>query len=384
MASAQVMNQLQNEVHDTQEASDKLEAGTMETETQPLLESISEKKDSWQNLQQGMQLIFWAGAVIIASSVLINYNKYLMHQDRFPFPMALVMLHNFTGTLFALVLLKLWPSLFPALTEPSQMVTLDRSFIFGKAGPVAFCFAGSLVLSNTAYRYANVAFLQMIKQTNVVTVYLISLVVGTEVFKLNLLLVLISIMLATACTIRGELNFSMLGLMVQGACGIVESTKIVIQGVLLAGKGQKLDPLTFVLVISPLCFCCLSVIVGVHVVHPLFFVQLPTWSNFVACKWLLIGNVVVAFSLNLIIANFLKRGSPLSFTCTNLIKDAMIVIASSAVLGEAVSKGQSAAFCCQLFLIGLWSLMKSFPDYFQDGVFLGLQRILSNAHGKVK
>ncbi|CAJ1396794.1 unnamed protein product [Effrenium voratum] len=317
---------------------------------------------------------FWSVALIFVSAALINYNKFLMNPSRFPYPVVLVFLHMLSGSLLGCALFLAKPSLFPALSDPDKKVIIDTEFMTFRVLPVGLTFATSLILSNTAYKYASVAFLQMIKQSNVIIVFIFSLMIGLEKYRTNLVVVLLCIMLATGLTVQGELHFSMLGLSVQLCCNFVESAKVVMQGVLLAGAGRKLDPLSFVAVVSPVCCLCLGGLLFVHsYVTPISFLTLPEWSAFHQCGYLLAGNIVVAFLLNVVVANFLKHGSPLSFLLTNLIKDALIVSASSLIFGDPITLQQSIAFILQLFFITLWSLMKSFPDVIeQQGLVKGV------------
>ncbi|CAE7297638.1 unnamed protein product [Symbiodinium natans] len=147
-------------------------------------------------------------------------------------------------------------------------------------------------------------------------------------------------------------------------CNFAESSKIVMQGVLLSGA-VRLDPMSFVAVVSPLCGAFVG---GLILLQPqvagFALVALPTAETLRRCSALLAGNVLCAFFLNLVIANYLKNGSPVAFILTNLVKDALIVVASSLAFGDDVSLLQSCAFSVQLSFIALWSMMKANPTAF--------------------
>jgi len=316
--------------------------------------------------------VFWSVALVACSATLISYNKYLIHPARFPYPVVLVFLHMMGGSVLSGALLATCPSLFPALTDLDKKVDLSPSFLTRRVLPVGLAFTTSLILSNTAYQYASVAFLQMVKQSNVIIVFVLSLIIGIEQFRARMVLVLFCVMIATTLTIHGEVNFSFTGLSVQLACNFAESSKVVMQGILLAGAGRKLDPLSFVATVSPMCCMCLA---GILFLQPhaqaLSWIAMPTAETIQTCGFLLAGNVLCAFALNLVIANYLKHGSPLSFLLTNLVKDAMIVVVSSATFGEHVSLQQAIAFPAQLSFIFLWSLMKANPEAFDKGGLIG-------------
>merc|ERR1719246_409186 len=169
-----------------------------------------------------MKVIGLGSLMIMCSVGLINFNKYLISSKTFPFPMYLVLMDTITGTVFASILYRVQPSLFPSLSDPMSSIRLNPEVVARKALPVAIAFAGNLVLSNMAYMYATVAFLQFMKEGNVVLVYIASLIAGLEFFKCRALGVLLFIMAATTACIEGELHFSTMGFLIQGSSQIFE------------------------------------------------------------------------------------------------------------------------------------------------------------------
>ncbi|CAK9048254.1 unnamed protein product [Durusdinium trenchii] len=255
-----------------------------------------------------------------------------MSPSRFPYPMVLVSLHMSCGSLLSCGLYMAMPTLFTALTDPDKKVAVDATFLWSRVLPVGLAFATSLICSNVAYEYASVPFLQMVKQSNVIIVFFLSLLAGLEQFRSNLALVLLCIVVATAFTVNGELRFSLTG------WGMLT-------GVVLLGSFNHW--------------------------HAAQFAAIPSLETFQQC------NVAVAFLLNVITANFLKHGSPLSLLLTNLIKDAFIVVAGCAIFSDPISIEQGFAFVAQLFFIFLWSMMKAFPDVFEkEGLWQGISSLL--------
>lgn len=326
---------------------------------------------------------FMLGCLVVGCSAgLINFNKYLLQPGRFPFPIALVILHTFFASICCCFLLPLKPAWFPSLTDSAKKVSIDKSFLATRVVPVAAFFTGQLVLSNMAFKYASVPFLQMMKEGNVIIVYLLSLVVALEVWNVRQATLLLFIFGATLISLRGEVHLSVAGVAIQGASCLCESGKIIMQGVLLTGAGRKLDALSYVLVVSPVCFALLSALAITILSFPsatlaLPEIQFPRWSDIEACRSLLAINVIIAVTLNVGIAAFIKLSSPLAFVIVGLAKDAMIVLASAVVLREPVSSMQAFGFTLQLLLISLWSVMKCLPEHFEDGIIIGLQRVVA-------
>eukprot|EP00929_Paragymnodinium_shiwhaense_P113392 TRINITY_DN81684_c0_g1_i1.p1 TRINITY_DN81684_c0_g1~~TRINITY_DN81684_c0_g1_i1.p1 ORF type:complete len:390 (+),score=92.23 TRINITY_DN81684_c0_g1_i1:151-1320(+) len=312
---------------------------------------------------------------VITSTGLIAFNKYLMDKDRFPFAVVLVMMHMAFCATFSGGLYLVKPDLFPSLSDPEKRLVVDTKLIITRALPLAFFFTGTLVLSNVAYLHSSVAFLQMMKEANLVLVYVFSLAFALEKFSWRNAQILFVILVATAMTIHGEVNFSLHGFLIQLGSQLMECMKIVLQVMLLTGQA-KLDVMSYVLLVTPLCFLLLAGAVCVlTVLRPNENFALPEWSDIVAWWPLLAANAMLAFTLNVAIALFMKWSSAVTYILAGIVKDAMIVICGSILLHEIITPVQTVGFAIQLGGIVVWSLMKAKPEKFEHGVLSGLQRI---------
>merc|ERR1719454_1874968 len=99
-----------------------------------------------------------------------------MRPYRFPHAIPLVLTHMIVCTVLTLLLRMVTPSLFPSLTDPDTRIEVDRKFMLKGVLPIGACFASSLVLGNMAYSYLGVAFIQMIKESNLVWVYILCII----------------------------------------------------------------------------------------------------------------------------------------------------------------------------------------------------------------
>jgi len=315
--------------------------------------------------------------MILASAGLINYNKYVM-TEAFPFAAHLVLCHMAFGSLCSLALYAFVPSLYPSLTDPAKKVSVDTMTLFTRAAPISVFFAGSLVLSNFAYLFASVAFLQMMKQGNVVIVYVLSLMVGLEMLRMRSVALLLFILVCTFMTVDGEINFSLTGFVVQAGSQLLECLRLILQSFLLSGN-MKLDVLTYNLIVMPLCCLVLLVlVVGNHYTNGLLMsgtLNEPTLSDFTTHWKLLLPNFILAFLLNVLIAVYIKVSSAMSMVLTSLLKDVLIVVLSVVMLGELVSQQQTLGFCLQMVGIFAWSMVKTFPKHFEDGFFTGFLNV---------
>lgn len=318
-------------------------------------------------------LLGLGGLYIVVSATMVAFNKYLIHEGRFPFAVPLVLLHAGFSSVCALVLFVVKPELFPSLTSRTERVPIDRDLILRGALPIALLFSVQLVLSNTAYLHSSMAFLQMMKESNLVLVYFFALAAAMEVFCWTKVKIILMIVLATTLTIHSELHFSWTGFVLQGTSQLFESSKIVLQVVLLSSAGRKLDVLTYVLIVMPVCFCVLgSILLTLVYVYPTEHLKTPRMSDIYEWWPLLALNACIAFALNLTIALFMKHSSPVGFILAGIVKDAFIVLASVCALHDPISMLQMVGFVSQLFLIWVWSIMKIYPDKFQGGILAGL------------
>lgn len=319
------------------------------------------------------------GALYIAtSSGLITFNKYLMHADRFPFSVSLVLMHSLFCSVLTGLLYLLRPSLFPSIAGPAEgRVAVDRELLLKGAAPIAFFFTAQLVLSNTAYLHSSVAFIQMMKESNLVFVYILSLLVAIERFKVTHVFILFFVLAATDLTIHGEKNFNLQGFVIQGLGQLFECARIVLQAVLLTSVGKKLDALSYVLLVMPLCFCFLAVsLIGLTFVWPNDNFPSPKMQDLYTWWPYLLLNSLIAFALNVVIALFIKNSEAVSFILAGILKDAMIVLVGGLGLGESISRLQVAGFGMQIVGILIWSLMKTFPESFEDGFVAGFVDVL--------
>mmetsp|Transcript_55647 Transcript_55647/g.129555 ORF Transcript_55647/g.129555 Transcript_55647/m.129555 type:complete len:443 (-) Transcript_55647:119-1447(-) len=306
-------------------------------------------------------VVVCGAAYIACSVVLIKYNKYLISDGRFPFAANLTLGHQVCGSVFLLAFFLVKRDWYPSLVEPEKRATCF-SFRFLRMGalPIAICFSVQLVLSNFAYLYASVAFLQMMKEGNMVLVYCLSLVAGLEAFQSVQARVLLCLLFSTVLTIQGELAFSIKALCVQGSSQVVEATKIVVQSTLLSAAGSaKLDPLSYNLLIQPLSAFCIIIFILVST----FSTNFPTasWTDYAAWWPHLLCNACVALSLNVMVAVFISKTSAVGFIIVGIVKDTVLVVVDVLISGTHLSKIQIVGFVLQIMFVGSYSFLKTIP-----------------------
>eukprot|EP00438_Fugacium_kawagutii_P032602 Skav233147 [mRNA] locus=scaffold1669:146065:158744:+ [translate_table: standard] len=308
--------------------------------------------------------------VIACSASLIRVNQVLMAEDHFPHPFVLVLLQCFFSTIFALVMLWCCPSLFPALTDPDQKVELSLRFYSTTIFPIAFAYAISLVMGNLAYRYCTAAFLQMIKEGNILMIFAFSYAAGLESFTMTKLSILVVMLAATWSCVHGELNFNFVGFMVQIISGVGDATRTVLQSILLSGKGIKLDPMSVVLTVMSMVGLLLSLVMIIHIwVTPVIFVSVPSWQEVSQWRYWLALSVLNAFVLNGVVALFLKYLSPVTYIVTGNVKDIVVVCWSALMVHESISSLQVAGFTVQVCCVMAWTSVKQYGQLLPRELF---------------
>merc|ERR1719352_1314654 len=98
------------------------------------------------------------------------------------------------------------PQLFPAY----ENVRITPRFLLQFVA-IGVPFAASLVCSNWAYKYLSVSFLQIMKQSNIVTIYCFSLIAGLEALRRCNVILLAFILLGASLGVKGEMHFVLVG-----------------------------------------------------------------------------------------------------------------------------------------------------------------------------
>jgi len=319
---------------------------------------------------RALQGLLLATFYIAVSSTMILFNKALMREDRFPFPIFLTFMHMVGSVTMCIIIRSFAPWFFPSapmvFNEPPLLDVSSRQRTWDmlrlmKAlvpfAPIAACGAMCLVSGNWAYRVATVSFLQMVKESHIVLVYVLSLSFGLEEPKLRNAIVLTFVAVSATMAVSDQASMSMAGLMLQMVAGLFGAFQIVLTNVMLSRSGKgKIDPMTMVLCVAPLMIVVLlpaSIITW----DRLIFIRLCQFWRSISC------NVALAFVLQATIALTIRNLSATGMSLASMAKDLGIVFAALQVLGEHLSWVQALGFGGSVLGIGLYSAMKLFPEF---------------------
>jgi len=312
--------------------------------------------------------LFLAGLYIAVSSAMILFNKTLMREDRFPFPVFLSAAHMAGSLTMSLLVRSLAPALFPSAShvfnEPPLLDacnnhhhrdTLRLMKALAPFFPIAACGGLCLVTGNWAYRIATVSFLQMVKESHIVVVYIFTLAFGLAQPKLHEAAVLLFVAASATLAVSAQAELSVRGLLLQLIAGLFGSLQIVLTNVMLARTGKgRIDPLTMVLCVAPLMLVFL-VPATVFTWEARIMSQLLEFRGYIAI------NILLAFLLQVTTALTIRYLSATGMSLASMAKDLGIVYAATKILGEQLSSIQVVGFVGSVLGISAYSGMKLFP-----------------------
>ncbi|KAK8698593.1 hypothetical protein V6N13_114705 [Hibiscus sabdariffa] len=263
---------------------------------------------------------------IFLSFSVIVYNKYILDKKMYnwPFPISLTIIHmSFCSTL-AFLLIKVF-----RFVEP---VSMSRDLYLSSVVPIGALYSLSLWLSNSAYIYLSVSFIQMLKALMPVAVYSIGVLFKKEAFKTDTMANMLSISLGVAIAAYGEARFDTWGVILQLGAVAFEATRLVMIQILLTSKGISLNPITSLYYVAP---CCL-----VFLLVPWIYVEFPVLKELSSFHFdfLIFGtNSFCAFALNLSVFLLVGKTSALTMNVAGVVKDWLLIAFSWSVIKDTVT-----------------------------------------------
>ncbi|XP_068313515.1 probable sugar phosphate/phosphate translocator At5g25400 [Pyrus communis] len=263
---------------------------------------------------------------IFLSFSVIVYNKYILDRKMYnwPFPISLTMIHMSFCASLAFLLVRVF-----RLVEP---VTMSRDLYLSSVVPIGALYSLSLWLSNSAYIYLSVSFIQMLKALMPVAVYSIGVSFKKESFKTDTMVNMISISIGVAIAAYGEARFDTWGVILQLGAVAFEATRLVLIQILLTSKGITLNPITSLYYVAPCCLAFLFV--------PWIFVEYPVLrdSSSFHFDFLIFGtNSICAFALNLAVFLLVGKTSALTMNVAGVVKDWLLIAFSWSVIKDTVT-----------------------------------------------
>ncbi|XP_057550826.1 probable sugar phosphate/phosphate translocator At2g25520 [Amaranthus tricolor] len=263
---------------------------------------------------------------IFLSFTVIVYNKFILDRKMYnwPYPISLTMIHMSFCSSLAFLLVK--------VLKLVESVTMSREVYFSSVVPIGALYACSLWLSNSAYIYLSVSFIQMLKALMPVAVYSIGVLLKKENFKGVIMGNMIAISVGVAIAAYGEAKFDTWGVFLQLGAVAFEATRLVLIQILLTSKGINFNPITSLYYVAPCCLVFLSI--------PWILVEYPLLrdSSSFHLDWFIFGtNSVCAFALNLAVFLLVGKTSALTMNVAGVVKDWLLIAFSWSVIKDTVT-----------------------------------------------
>ncbi|CAA2974054.1 probable sugar phosphate phosphate translocator At5g25400 [Olea europaea subsp. europaea] len=263
---------------------------------------------------------------IFLSFTVIVYNKYILDRKMYnwPYPISLTMIHMSFCSSLAYLLVRVFK-----VVEP---VTMSWDLYIKSVVPIGLLYSVSLWLSNSAYIYLSVSFIQMLKALMPVAVYSIGVIFKKETFRSETMTNMISISIGVGVAAYGEAKFDGWGVILQLGAVAFEATRLVMIQILLTSKGITLNPITSLYYVAP---CCL-----VFLFIPWIFVEFPLLKETSSFHFdfLIFGtNSFCAFALNLAVFLLVGKTSALTMNVAGVVKDWLLIAFSWSVIKDTVT-----------------------------------------------
>ncbi|KAG0142198.1 hypothetical protein CROQUDRAFT_243341 [Cronartium quercuum f. sp. fusiforme G11] len=262
--------------------------------------------------------------IVLSSSVII-YNKYILSDLNFAYPIWLTTWHLTFATIGTRVLART-----TNLLNGLSLIQLSWDRWAKSILPIGALFSASLIFSNMAYLTLSVSFIQMLKAFTSVAVLGMSILMGLEKPNRRTMLIVLLISSGVAIASVGELQFAMSGFISQSLAIMFEASRLVTIQKLL--HGMKMDPLVSLYYFAPVCAVLNAILIPIHEGKAPFEQALNTLGPVI-----LLTNAGVAFCLNIAVVFLIGSASSLILTLSGVVKDLLLVGGSILILGSTVT-----------------------------------------------
>jgi len=261
---------------------------------------------------------------ICLSSAVIIYNNYLYNTLNFKYPVFLVTFHLTFAAIGTRILQRT-----THLVDGAKDVHMTKDMFIQSILPIGVLFSGSLILSNTAYLYLSVSYIQMLKAFTPVAILLISWTFRIAEPNRKLALIVLMISSGVALASHGELRFNLIGFITQAAAVAFEASRLVMIQILL--HGLKMDPLVSLHYYAPVC-----AVINL-VALPFTEGLAPFYELARIGPLVLLSNACVAFLLNVAAVFLVSAGSGLVLTLAGVFKDILLITGSVVIFGSQIT-----------------------------------------------
>ncbi|KZV98118.1 TPT-domain-containing protein [Exidia glandulosa HHB12029] len=283
--------------------------------------------------------------VYIALSASVDlYNRYIWSTLEFPYPVVLVTSQLVVTALGSTVYLQLVDVDSAHLQTRTRM---SRGIFLRCVVPIGILFSGSLLLSNQAFLHLSVCWIQIPEAFVPVAVLFARIPVrdASRVFAI-ILMVSFGVAVASYSSSYALRIFDMLGFGMQALAVMFEASRLVMLEILL--HETKIHPLV-----------ALQYSASVRAVFTLIVLAFTEGLDpFLALPWVLLGNALLAFGMNIAAMYLIDVASGLVLTLAGVLKDILLFTSSALMFGEPISGIQVVGYSIAFGGLVLYNIAK--------------------------
>ena len=165
-----------------------------------------------------------------------------------------------------------------------------------------------------------------------VAVFIVGCVLGTESYDQNTMANMLVVSVGVAIASYGEINFVVIGVMLQMISICTESTRLTLVQILLQSRGLKLNPVTTLYYIAPCSAGFLLVPFALLEAKVLFNDPQVNYDVFT-----FLSNAAAAFALNMAVFLLIGKTSALTMNIAGVVKDWLLIGLSVFLFHSAVT-----------------------------------------------
>jgi drug/metabolite transporter (DMT)-like permease len=228
------------------------------------------------------------------------------------------------------------------LVDGAKDIPMSKDMFVRSILPIGVLFSASLILSNTAYLYLSVAYIQMLKAFVPVSILLLSWAARIKEPNRRLGGIVLMISTGVALASSGELHFNLVGFIYQALAVAFEASRLIMIELLL--HGLKMDPLVSLHYYAPVCALInLAVIPFTEGLAPFYAI----WAGELSLA-VLFSNALLAFGLNVAAVFLVSAGSGLVLTLAGVFKDILLITGSVLIFGTPITPLQVLGYAIAL------------------------------------
>ncbi|KAH9901851.1 TPT-domain-containing protein [Xylariomycetidae sp. FL2044] len=284
---------------------------------------------------------YYIGSWIFFSNATILFNKWLIDNAGFRYPVILTWWHMTFATLATQTLART-----TTLLDGRRDVKMTVRLYARAVVPIGLLYSGSMVSSTLVYLYLSVPFIQMLKAAAPIVTLLVGWAWGVEhptgMTFIQVSLIALGVVMASV----GEIHFALPGFIFQIAGIFFESFRVIMIQHLMSSSGLNMDPLVSLYYYAPVC--------------ALANFALSYMSGWDKTEWthasevgfgMLLLNAAVAFMLNVSSVLLIGKTSGLVLILTGILKNILLVTTAVVIWGTPITPLQITGYA--IAIVGL-------------------------------